>query len=307
MTVAILSGEDVRWPVVTRAAGPGGAPDFASTLVPPTFACVVPGAGKTFGAIVVRALHAFGVVTEENSITAAVSDDDLVDVLRRFAMSLAPLGGRAVIVVDGAQHLNSSVSRQLQRLADRRGEGHIQIVLCVDSPSAPTLGADARRVEGETSDAAVDRAARPGSRAGTVAMRLAAAGLLAASIIAAVVMWAGRSQTQIRSNPRALPAHDFLLSPASAARAPTIVLEPSDAYVVAVAAFKTPRAATVVVEDLGARGIPAFVRRTSSWHAVVAGPFASEEEARGAEKSIGATIVGTRVLVEPTNGFEVRP
>jgi type II secretory pathway predicted ATPase ExeA/cell division septation protein DedD len=83
--------------------------------------------------------------------------------------------------------------------------------------------------------------------------------------------------------------------PAAAATEPPAT---ADRFDVIVASFRTDARATTVAEQVEALGVPVRRRESDGWQQVIAGPFASREEAdAGRQRLEGAGLAGTQIVL----------
>lgn len=77
-------------------------------------------------------------------------------------------------------------------------------------------------------------------------------------------------------------------APSTRAVTPAVPAAGVESFVIAVAAFRTEARAQAVAQDISALSMPATVRldTTGSWYSVVAGPFASSEDAAAAQEML---------------------
>jgi general secretion pathway protein A len=85
-------------------------------------------------------LQDFGVISKDRTRLAPTTRHELVHALQEFLLSLVPLKGHAVLVIDEAQHLQADVVEQLRLVSNVHDEGGtlLQIVL-VGQPSLETV------------------------------------------------------------------------------------------------------------------------------------------------------------------------
>jgi general secretion pathway protein A len=92
----------------------------------------------------------FGVVSREavrSGRVAAASKHELVTTLHEFLLSLTPIGGKGVLIIDEAQHLSTDVLEELRVLSNLETNESklLQIVLVGQLNLLTTLGSEANR------------------------------------------------------------------------------------------------------------------------------------------------------------------
>lgn len=102
-----------------------------------TFASLVLNPFLSQAELLRRLLQDFGVVSRHDLRTgrlAEVTAEELLDTLRTFLLSLVPLGARAVVVIDEAQHLSPAALEQVRMLSNLETDREklLQIVLVGD-------------------------------------------------------------------------------------------------------------------------------------------------------------------------------